>query len=105
MAKQQERTLGILSHVLGLFTSFIGPLIIYLASEDKFSKDQAKEALNWQFSLIIYSIISAILMIILIGFLLIIALGIMNLVFSIIAAIKASEGKTYQYPLTIRFFK
>jgi len=105
MAKQQERTLGILSHVLGLFTSFIGPLIVYLVAEDAFSKNQAKEALNWQFSLIIYSIISAILMIVLIGFLLIIALGVMNLVFSIIAAIKASEGNTYQYPLTIRFFK
>lgn len=103
MAKNQEKTLGILSHILGFFTSFIGPLIIYLVAEDKFSKEQSKEALNWQISLLIYSIISGILIIILVGILLLIGLGIMNLVVCIVAAVRASEGNKYKYPLTIRF--
>ncbi len=106
MAKNNdEKTLGILSHVLALFTGFIGPLVIFLVAEDKFSKDHAREALNWQISLIIYMIISFILMIILIGILLVIGLGIMNLIVCIVAAVKAGNGEDYRYPLTIRFLK
>lgn len=102
---KQNNTLPILTHLLGLFTGFLGPLIILLISTEKKAKDHSKIVLNWQFSLIIYFIISAILMIILIGFLGFIALGVMNLIFSIIGTVKASEGKVWKYPLSIKFFK
>ncbi len=32
---KEDKTLGILTHVLGIFTGFIGALIIYLVAEDK----------------------------------------------------------------------
>lgn len=102
---KSDRTLAILAHVLGLFTSFIGALIILLVAEDSFSKANAKEALNWQLSMIIYTIISIILMFVLIGFLLIGLLALANLVFCILAAVKASENENWKYPLTIRFIK
>lgn len=104
MAKQSN-ILPILTHILGLFTGFLGPLILLLASEDALTKKHAKVVLNWQFSLIIYSIISAILMIVLIGFIGFVVLGILNTVFSIIGAVRASEGKVWKYPMSIRFFK
>ncbi len=97
------KALAIIVHILGLFTSFVGALIIYLVSDDAFAKENAKEALNWQISLIIYSIISAILIIVLIGLVLLAILGILNLVFCIYAAIKASDKTTWKYPLSIRF--
>ena len=103
MAK--DNTLPILTHLLGLFTGFLGPLIIFFASKDKTTKSHAKVVLNWQFSLIIYSAISGILMLILIGFLGFIALGIMNTIFSIIGAVRASEKEIWKYPLSIKFFK
>jgi uncharacterized protein len=103
MAKE-DKTLGILTHVLGLFTGFIGPLIIFLIADDKKTKDHSKLALNWQFSLLIYMIVSFVLIFVLIGILLIIALGIMNLIFSIMAAVKASNGEKWKYPLAIPFF-
>ncbi len=102
---KQNNTLPILTHILGLFTGFLGPLIILLASGEEKAKKHAKVVLNWQFSLIIYFMASTILMIILIGFLGFVVFTILNTIFSIIGAVRASEGKIWKYPLSIKFFK
>lgn len=103
--KKKDKTLSILCHVLGLLTGFLGPLIILLVSEEKNEKKHAKIVLNWQFSYLIYLIASIFLMIILIGFLGLVVFSILNLIFSIIGAVKASEGKFWKYPISIPFFK
>ena len=103
--KTEDRTLGILVHILGLFTSWIGPLIVYLVSKDGMTKDNARESLNFQISNAIYTIISGLLIFVLIGFITTPLLFVFWLVFTIIASIRASEGNGYRYPLTIRFFK
>ena len=103
--KDSSNVLPVLTHILALFTYFIGPLIILLSSKDEDVKKHAKNALNWQFSMIIYAIISMILMIVLIGFVLIIAISIIDMVFCIIAAVKAGENQLWEYPLSIKFFK
>jgi len=100
-----QKTLEVITHIIGLFTYFIGALVIMLVSEDKEVKKHAKNALNWQLSMIIYSIISIILVFIIIGILLLIAIIVLNIIFCIIAAVKASEGKLWKYPLSIQFFK
>lgn len=105
MAKSDDKTLAILSHILGIFTWFIGPLIIYLATDDKKAKQHSRNALNWQITLTIYMVISFVLIIILVGILFVIALSIMNLVFSIIAAVKANNDELWEYPMTINFVK
>jgi len=104
MAKHKDQTLPVLTHILGWLTSFVGPLIILLTARDKDLKKHAKRALNWQFSLIIYMIISVILMLVLIGFVLIVILAILNIVFSIMAAVKAGHGEHWRYPMSINFF-
>lgn len=103
---QDARTMGMLAHLLGIF-SFLGPLIIWLLKKDEhpFVDDQGKEALNFQISLIIYYFIAGILCLILIGILLVFALLIVHYVFAILAAVKANQGEYYRYPLTIRFIK
>lgn len=103
--KKQEidRTLAILAHILSLVAGFIPALIIFLVAKDNFSKENAKNALNWQISSIIYMIVSFILIFVLIGFLLFPAVIILNLVFTIIATVKASNGETWKYPLAIPF--
>ena len=62
-----------------------------------------KESVNFQLTMLIYSVISGILCLVLIGFVLLAILHVLNVVFVIIASIRASEGKFYRYPLTIRF--
>ncbi len=105
MAKSEDRVLGILTHIIAWFTSFIGPLIILLVSEDEFTKNNARSALNWQISVIIYSIVSAVFIFIIIGFFMLFALGIVNLIFCIVAAVKAGDGKIWKYPMSISFLK
>jgi len=92
----------ILPHILGIFTNFVGPLITYLVGEGDLKK-HSKKALNWQLSLLIYSFIAGILMFVLIGFLLLGILWILNVIFCIIATVKASNGEEWEYPLTINF--
>ena len=96
--------LVLLPHILAIFTGFIGPLVTMIAGEGEL-KEHSKKALNWQISLLIYFAISFVLAFILIGFLLMAVLGVMNLVFCILAAVKAADGELWDYPVTINFFK
>src|SRR5689334_2684168 len=89
-----EKTMAILAHILALVTWFIGPLIIYLVKKDSaYVTAHAKESLNFQLTMLIAVIVSVLLMVILIGFLLVWLVSLANLIFIIIATIKASENK------------
>ena len=104
-----ERTMGVLSHILAIVPGIgiFGPLVIWLIKKDEsqFVAENAKESLNFQLTMIIAFIISAILMVVLIGIFLIWILGILNIILVIIATIKASENKIYRYPFNLRLIK
>src|SRR5215469_12346017 len=106
------RTWNVLCHasaLLGLFLHFLGhllgPLIVWLIKRGDSPEIDAhgKESINFQLSMLVYAVISGILCLILIGFVLLAILHIVNVVLVIIASIRASEGKFYRYPITIRF--
>jgi uncharacterized Tic20 family protein len=82
----------------------LGPLIVWLAKRGDSSEIDAngKEALNFQISMLIYNIVAGVLCLVLIGFVLLAVLHILNVVFVILAAVKANEGQVYRYPLTLR---
>ncbi len=104
---KDARMWAMLCHLLGLFTCFIGPLIIWLIKkdEDPFVDDQGKEALNFQITVAIAMIVSAALAVICVGFFLGIAVSIADLVFCIVASVKANGGQAYRYPVSIRLIK
>ena len=87
--------------------NIIGPLVVWLLKrqDSPYIDHHGREALNFQISLILYLIASAILIIVLIGILLLIVVGVAGIVFTVIAAIRASEGVEYRYPMTIRLIK
>ena len=99
------------SALLGLFFHFLGhilgPLVVWLIKRGDSPEIDAhgKESLNFQISMLIYDAIAAILCVFLIGIPILIALWVLNTVLVIIASVKASEGKFYQYPFTIRLIK
>ena len=108
------RTWNVLCHasaLLGVFFHFpghlLGPLIVWLAKRDASPEIDAhgKEALNFQISMLIYNLVAAVFCLILIGFVFLAILWVLNAVFVIIAAIQASDGKFYRYPMTIRFIQ
>ncbi|MBB3813859.1 hypothetical protein FHY13_002206 [Xanthomonas arboricola] len=108
----EERTLALAAHLLGILTSFIGALVIWLVSKDAspskpFATDQAKEALNFQITVIIAYVAAVILTIVSFGILFFVPtlVWIANLVFCILAAVKANNGEYYRYPFTLRLIK
>lgn len=114
MSPQDEKTWSILTHIGGIFFSFIPALIVYLVCKDRgpFIREHSKAALNFQITAAIgimaSYVLGTILLLIVIGFVLYIvafAIGILIIVFSIIAAVKANAGEYYKYPLTISFIK
>ena len=101
-----DKTMAILSHILTLVAGFVAPLVIYVVKkESPFALAHAKESLNFQITMLIAFIVSILLWVILIGLFITWLLGIADLVLVIIATIRASEGKLYKYPFSIRFIR
>ena len=99
-----EKTLALLAHILTFVAPILAPLIIYLVKKDdsQFVAYHAKESLNFQITLFVIVII---LVITIIGILLLWVVGLLSLVLVIVATIRASEGKLYRYPISIRLVK
>ena len=93
--------------ILPIIGGIIVPLIIWQIKKDEhpFVDEQGKEAVNFQISILIYEVVAGLLMLICVGAFLLLAVMIFNIVFLVIAAIKANDGFHYHYPLCIRFIK
>jgi uncharacterized Tic20 family protein len=108
-ASQEDRTIALLTHLSGVVLSFIVPLIVWLIHRDKpdraFLTDQSKEALNFQIAIAIAFLACSVLTLILIGMVLMPLVWLFNLIFCILAGIKANEGVAYRYPFTLRLIK
>ena len=108
------QNLGMLCHLTALAGVVIpglgfvlGPLIVWLLKKDDhpFIDEQGKESVNFQISMLIYIAACGALFFLIVPLLLIPVLAITDIVLAIIAAVKASNGESYRYPLTIRLLK
>jgi len=111
---RQDRTLDATCHFLSFagligipFGNILGPLILWVLKRDEAPSvdEHGKESINFQISMTIYTIVAGLSILILIGFLLLPAIIVLNMVLVIIAGTKAANGEFYRYPLTIRFIK
>jgi len=104
---KDDCNLAMLAHLLGIFTGFIGALIIWIVKKDSpgFVNSQANEALNFQITITIGFLIAWILAFILIGFVLVPILYVANLIFCILGAVAASKGQVYRYPFAMRLVR
>lgn len=98
---------GLAGVVIPFVGNIVAPLVVWQIKKDDypFVDEQGKEAVNFQISMTIYGLISAALTFICVGFFLLAAVVIVDLIFLLIAAVKANNGYHYRYPLTIRFIK
>ena len=112
---KNENTLGIICHLLSFaqfvlvvpFGNIIGPLVLWLIkrADSPYLDAHGKEVVNFNLSWAIYGVVAGLSCFILIGFVIVPVLAIAWIVFVILGAVKASEGKLYRYPLTIRMIK
>ena len=103
--KGTDKIWSMLSHLSALLgVGFLLPLVVYLAmrKESEYVATNAREALNFHITVLIYGLCCIPLVFILIGIPLLIVLGLGSLVLAIIATVKASDGQCYRYPLTLR---
>ena len=104
----EENTYLMLMHVsqlLGLLiplAGFVAPVLMWVINKDINANVDlhGKNILNFTISYLIYSAVLAI-----IGIPLLVVLGIVYLVFVILAAVKANNGEYWRYPFIIQFFK
>lgn len=103
---------GLGGFVMPIVANIVAPLIIWQIKKDDFPfvDEQGKEAVNFQISMSLYGFIGTVVCLITcIGAVLIpVVVGvvyIIDFVFLLIAAVKANNGQSYRYPLTIRFIK
>jgi len=111
---ESERTWGMLAHlsalagvIVWLLGCVLGPLAVWLTRRDQspFVAAHALEALNFNITVVLAALACMLLMLVFIGFILGAALFIAWLVLTLIAAIRASEGVLYRYPVSLRLVK
>ena len=105
LAPGDARMWAIFAHLGGTFLSFIVPLVIYLVFKDRdpFVRRHSSQALNFHLTLFIAYLVSAILIVVLVGLVLIPLLAIASLVLTIMAAVAANDGRDWVYPGAIQF--
>ena len=112
LSARDEKIMGMLVHLLGGITYILGPLVIWLIKKDEspFVKDQGREAINFQITVIIgFAIATATALIPFFGscmapFLWLVA-GVANLIFAILGGLEANKGIIYRYPFAFRLIK
>ena len=105
LSPADEKLWATLIHIGGILFSFLPALIGYIVLKDRgpFIRAHSATALNFQITLAIAGFVGGILTIIGIGLLILAAVWILKIIFSIMAAIAANKGEWYSYPLTIKF--
>jgi uncharacterized Tic20 family protein len=107
LSPADEKLWATLIHVGGIFFGFLPALIGYLVLKDRgqYVREQTATALNFQITLAIGYAIGVVTSIIGIGVLILLAVQVLNVVFSIIAAVAANKGQGYRYPLAFTFLR
>ena len=107
LSPSDEKLWATLVHVGGIIIGFISPLLGYLLLKDRsaFVGENSKNALNFQITIVIAYVVGWILAFVIIGFFILLAAFVVNIIFSIMGALAANKGLVYKYPLTIAFIK
>lgn len=106
-SSNDDRTMGLLVHILGVLTSVVGPAILYVIKKDEspFVRHHAAQSLNFQITVLLAHVAAGILTLVYIGGLLTPVIFIGSLVFEILALLKAKDGQGYKIPVAIPIFK
>jgi uncharacterized Tic20 family protein len=111
--EQQTRQWAFFLHISQLagyavpLAGLVAPIVIWQLKKNELPglDVHGKIVVNWILSEIIYFIVSALLVVVVIGIPLLIAVGVCGIVFAILGAIKANNGEVWKYPLSITFLK
>ncbi len=106
---ESERNWAMFCH-LSAFAGFLfpfGPMICWMSRRDESTwiNENGKASLNFQLSMLLYTVLAVPLCFIIIGIPIVIVIGTLKIVCIIIASIRASKGEEFRYPLAIPFIQ
>lgn len=110
--KREDNQLIVITHLSQLislvtgFGSLIVPLILWVTQKEKVYKmdEHGKNIINFQLSLLVYCLICIPLILLFgLGLVGLIVLGVLSVIFPIVNAIRANNGETPKYPLSLNF--
>jgi uncharacterized protein len=92
---------------------FLGPVVIWLLKKDEFPEldSHFREAINFQISMFLYLVAAIVVVVLTIGLGVVIAIpavaiiGILDVLFPLIAGVQAYEQRTFRYPLSLRLVR
>lgn len=107
---EDEQLWGLILHLSAFagflipFGNLIGPLIVWQVKKDesRFLDAVGREALNFHIAITTYAFVSALLIMVFIGLVLLGVVLIGMIVLTVIAAVKASDGECYRFPMIFR---
>ena len=115
LSSQDERMWAMLAHVGALVAAvialaFLAPLLVLLlqGSKSAFVRRHAVESLNFQITLLIALAAGAVIAIVTVGLALLVlvpaglVIGVVALIWMVMASVKANNGEEYRYPVNIR---
>ncbi len=104
MRQEDEKLWAIAAHLGPLLLGFIAPLVVWLVFKDRsaFLDRHGKEALNFQIAYLVYFVVAGLSLLLLVGFILLPAVGVAWVVFMILASVQASQYRDYRYPAIFR---
>ncbi len=104
MRQEDEKLWALAAHLGPLVLGFIAPLVVWLVFRERsaFLDRHGKEALNFQIAYLVYFFVAALSLIVVVGLVLLPAVGVAWVVFMILAAVQASQYRDYRYPAIFR---
>ncbi len=109
LRQDEARNWAVAAHLSGFLAAyvalgFLGPLVVMLTvgKRSPFVRRHAVEALNFNLTALLAAVVSGVLVIVLVGIPMLIGVGLLYLVATIMAAVAASRGEEFRYPLTLR---
>ncbi|OIH96282.1 DUF4870 domain-containing protein [Curtobacterium sp. MCBA15_001] len=107
MSPEDQRLWATLTHVGINFFGFVAPLVAYFVLRDRgqFVREHSRVALNFSITMAIADAVGVITSWLGIGLLIILAVRVVTIVFTVMAALSANRGQFHRYPLSIEFVK
>lgn len=100
----RERTWALVSHIGGLLTGFLVPLVTFLAcrKRSQFMREHTTEALNFQLMLAIVYVAGAALTVLYFGVFVLAVAWVFAVTFGTLGALAANDGERFRYPVNLR---
>lgn len=85
----------------------LGPLVIWILKKDEmpFVRQEGREALNFQITVLIALAVSGALTLVLVGFVLLPVVALADFVLVVVATLQVSDGRPYRYPFNLRLIQ